>query len=727
MACGSQYTLIVSEVNKVYATGNNIHGQLGLGNKRSSLAFQRVNFPSDITIKKVAAGTHSAALTEYGELYLWGTGTFGEFLQPQKVSGLNNAVLDVSVGRTFGSLVDMSGVVYSWGLNKSGELGLGDYETRFVPTQVGSLQGKRVTAICCGGSFAIALGVTVVHRNDTENGTKRASTTVGQSRRGSMGSIETESTVREQGGYRKSDAFSEYDPVRAEMNRGSIRAVTENVYTTLNTIGNEGRGTMTMNTMADEFYKKRPERSASPYEGPIREQRDQFRNETREKETNRTKSQTTKITEIYRADDSPPKYAKFERRSVQEVPDKNFSGITFEPSVHTASKVQQNRSNYFNLESGSKQIYIEDSNCYRKSVGTEPVSDSANFNTIDLDGSRKISISRTIDSQADMPPKRPETKRAQSISANYNTADKNTHSHTHSNSLHTHTNLHNNNLHNYYSNGEEVTVKRESIKPRNSKTEVQAEETDRVMKENESLKTEIGTMRDRVSELEEKLRFKERVEEVSYHDKALQRKNEKLENMYAELDLKHKELERAWQNEKENGVNMKKLLDEEKGQSKRFIKALEDNHSFMKTLEEENKELREKIKIVSENDDCQKERDYYKRKYEETQKKYEKKIEEMATDLKEREKQLEKLRDDQNAASQAIDELNNALTQLSKNEQKDKDVILKFENERNDLLEMNRQLRSDNFELSKGIERFNTQKEQHKNHHEEKMRAYNQM
>ncbi len=49
---------------------------------------------------------------------MWGTGTFGEFLTPQKVSGLEFGVIDMSIGRTFGVLVDKGGVVYSWGLNK---------------------------------------------------------------------------------------------------------------------------------------------------------------------------------------------------------------------------------------------------------------------------------------------------------------------------------------------------------------------------------------------------------------------------------------------------------------------------------------------------------------------------------------------------------------------------------------------------------------------------------
>ena len=113
---------------------------MGTGNKRGSFVFQKVLFPSDISLRKIACGSHSAAISDQGDLYIWGTGTFGEYLQPQKVREIKAQIADVSIGGSgFGAAVDIKGIAYSWGSNKYGELGLGDYETRFVPTQIGSL------------------------------------------------------------------------------------------------------------------------------------------------------------------------------------------------------------------------------------------------------------------------------------------------------------------------------------------------------------------------------------------------------------------------------------------------------------------------------------------------------------------------------------------------------------------------------------------------------------
>ena len=51
--------------------------------------------------------------------------------------------------------------MYTWGSNSSGELGMGDFEPRNVPTLAKGLQSKTVSSISCGGSYGIALGKTI--------------------------------------------------------------------------------------------------------------------------------------------------------------------------------------------------------------------------------------------------------------------------------------------------------------------------------------------------------------------------------------------------------------------------------------------------------------------------------------------------------------------------------------------------------------------------------------
>ena len=52
-------------------------------------------------------------------------------------------VADVAIGGSFTALLDVAGDVYTWGTNSYAELGLGDVQTRVMPTL--ALGGRNVT------------------------------------------------------------------------------------------------------------------------------------------------------------------------------------------------------------------------------------------------------------------------------------------------------------------------------------------------------------------------------------------------------------------------------------------------------------------------------------------------------------------------------------------------------------------------------------------------------
>ena len=58
----------------------------------------------------------------------------------------------------FASALDTEGFLYTWGQNQFGQLGLGDFRFRKLPTKVSQLRKKKVRAIACGGAFIVALG-----------------------------------------------------------------------------------------------------------------------------------------------------------------------------------------------------------------------------------------------------------------------------------------------------------------------------------------------------------------------------------------------------------------------------------------------------------------------------------------------------------------------------------------------------------------------------------------
>jgi len=160
VSCGIFQTGFITVQGKLYMTGGNSFGQLGLGTRKSSNTPQRVPFFSGMAVAKVACGHHTAAVTEAGELFIWGSGVFGEFISPQKQS-ISATIRDISVGGGFGAALDSSRKVWVWGSNENGELGQGDYEARVSPVLLAHLSSRRVRLVSCGGCAAIALGADV--------------------------------------------------------------------------------------------------------------------------------------------------------------------------------------------------------------------------------------------------------------------------------------------------------------------------------------------------------------------------------------------------------------------------------------------------------------------------------------------------------------------------------------------------------------------------------------
>ncbi|CAG9322189.1 unnamed protein product [Blepharisma stoltei] len=157
-ASGVYHTLFITVSGSAYAMGGNSFGQLGTGDKKSYNKPEKIKYFENIYIEKVSAGQHSAALSDKGNLYVWGTGAFGEYLLPQRFNSSSGPIRDVAIGGNFGAALDCANNLFVWGTNTNGELGLGDSEPRTSLTPVLALKDKQVRFIACGGGFCISLG-----------------------------------------------------------------------------------------------------------------------------------------------------------------------------------------------------------------------------------------------------------------------------------------------------------------------------------------------------------------------------------------------------------------------------------------------------------------------------------------------------------------------------------------------------------------------------------------
>ncbi len=167
----SQYAILYD--GSLYAWGNNNHGQLGLGITDENVDQQnkkKVNIPDKINQLTVESYeiydrvsdsyiTKSSfyAITENGELYVWGDNSDGQLgigntdnqTKPIKVTGITGKIKELGTYTVYGLSIYGSsiyaitedGSLYAWGNNYFSTLGLGDRVDRNTPTKV-NLPGK---------------------------------------------------------------------------------------------------------------------------------------------------------------------------------------------------------------------------------------------------------------------------------------------------------------------------------------------------------------------------------------------------------------------------------------------------------------------------------------------------------------------------------------------------------------------------------------------------------
>lgn len=174
ISVGTWHCLAITSKKKVYAWGKNKYGQLGLGNT-TNLPLPTSILPlsdplNPKNVRCMAAGrSHSAIISEDGDVYTWGRGWDGQLghdifteieLEPRIVPHMENrssTVMACGSGHT--AVVTDNGSVWAWGDNKCGQLGTGDLISTATPKQLSSLEEQEVTHIACGDSHSVIVTI----------------------------------------------------------------------------------------------------------------------------------------------------------------------------------------------------------------------------------------------------------------------------------------------------------------------------------------------------------------------------------------------------------------------------------------------------------------------------------------------------------------------------------------------------------------------------------------
>jgi alpha-tubulin suppressor-like RCC1 family protein len=173
VACGESHTLVLTNAGKVYATGLNTSGQLGIDNYFEAYRLTAMTGEGASGCTAIATGSfHSIVLKDNGAVYATGDNTNGQLGIGSTGGTVNTLTLMTGFG-TLGctaiaaggnhSLVLKSGAAYGTGYNWYGQLGVGDDVDKDTLTAMTGFGTSGCTAIAAGGSHSIVLRGTTVY------------------------------------------------------------------------------------------------------------------------------------------------------------------------------------------------------------------------------------------------------------------------------------------------------------------------------------------------------------------------------------------------------------------------------------------------------------------------------------------------------------------------------------------------------------------------------------
>eukprot|EP00184_Porphyridium_aerugineum_P004368 CAMPEP_0184700282 /NCGR_PEP_ID=MMETSP0313-20130426/11491_1 /TAXON_ID=2792 /ORGANISM="Porphyridium aerugineum, Strain SAG 1380-2" /LENGTH=488 /DNA_ID=CAMNT_0027159871 /DNA_START=74 /DNA_END=1540 /DNA_ORIENTATION=- len=173
ISAGYMHSAAVTDQGEVYTWGSGYCGQLGNGKKSDLKAPQRVEALGHVKAKKVACGRDfTMVLTETGDLYSFGSDDYGQLglgkshgerfvLLPRNVLASN--LVDIVCGDYHCLAVDKDDAIWSWGLGREGQLGNGEKSDQSVPKilksfgHVSTTKSATPKVVCGGGHSAIVV------------------------------------------------------------------------------------------------------------------------------------------------------------------------------------------------------------------------------------------------------------------------------------------------------------------------------------------------------------------------------------------------------------------------------------------------------------------------------------------------------------------------------------------------------------------------------------------
>ncbi|XP_023367315.1 serine/threonine-protein kinase Nek9 isoform X2 [Otolemur garnettii] len=180
VSCGDNHVVVLTRNKEVYSWGCGEYGRLGLDSEEDYYTPQKVDVPKALIIVAVQCGCDGTfLLTQSGKVLACGLNEFNKLGLNQCMSGIINheayhevpyttsftlakqlsfyKIRTIAPGKTHTAAIDERGRLLTFGCNKCGQLGVGNYKKRLgINLLGGPLGGKQVIRVSCGDEFTIA-------------------------------------------------------------------------------------------------------------------------------------------------------------------------------------------------------------------------------------------------------------------------------------------------------------------------------------------------------------------------------------------------------------------------------------------------------------------------------------------------------------------------------------------------------------------------------------------
>lgn len=160
--CGNTHTVALDTIGQLWGWGTGTTFENGLGGANASVPSQVLGFRARTYSQIGAGGAFSMALTNGGELYVWGLNTSGQLgnntitnVSSPTVIMAGTSFQQISPGDTFWVALDGLGRAWANGVGTSGQLGDNSITSKSTPVQVAG--NRTFSKISAGAGYAAAI------------------------------------------------------------------------------------------------------------------------------------------------------------------------------------------------------------------------------------------------------------------------------------------------------------------------------------------------------------------------------------------------------------------------------------------------------------------------------------------------------------------------------------------------------------------------------------------